>query len=130
MELGQDPTTEDEMANPFAWLWRRKEPIIQVSKAAEADVNTIYPHGFFRVENLAGKFVGLGFYCQKCKLHIRHSAPRTIFHCGANETVVPKANFPTVRLKNPNLPAPVAGRTLIDPDANDWNGVVEYNGNG
>jgi hypothetical protein len=118
------------MANPFAFLWRRKQSTIQVPKSAEADINTMYPQGFFRVLNLAGRPAGIGFYCRRCHLHVPHSAPATIFHCGANDTIDPKSNLPSVKLNNPNLPPTIAGRTMIDPDASAWNGVVEYNGNG
>ena len=118
------------MANPLSWLWRRKkEEPIQAPKA-EADINTIYPQGFFHVLNLSGKPAGVGFYCRRCHLHVPHSAPTTIFHCGAPDTLDPKANLQTVQLTNPAQPPTVNGRTMLDASADDWDGEVKYDGNG
>jgi hypothetical protein len=41
---------------------------------------------FSRVLDRAGRPIGLGFFCRKCSLEIRHSATSRVFHCGREET--------------------------------------------
>jgi hypothetical protein len=115
--------------NPLAFLWRKKKESTILVPKAEQDINTQYPQGFFSVVNLAGKPAGLGFWCRRCRLHIPHGAHATVFHCGRIDTLNPEASLPTVKLNSPDLPPAFAGRTLIDPDENAWDGTVGYDGN-
>lgn len=116
--------------NPLSWLWRMKKKPELVAVKSEDGPNSAIPQGFYNVITCSGQPAGLGFNCYHCRYQIRHSAPQRINHCGRMEVFDPQANLQTVKLNNPTLPPAIAGRTFIDPDANAWNGDVEYTGSG
>jgi hypothetical protein len=65
------------------------------------------PEGFHRVRNAAGKELGLGHFCIRCKLHTTVGAQSGVKHCGRVDTVptnfVKRALF-FVKLKTYELP--------------------------
>jgi len=63
-----------------------------------------WPH-WYRARTISGKPAGLGFYCEKCHLHIRYGAEFGVFHCGAMENP-------------PLITALLPVRSLGGPDAN------------
>ena len=40
------------------------------------------PNGYYAVETAGGKKLGMGFYCEKCKLNWPGNAPKKVRHCG------------------------------------------------
>lgn len=40
---------------------------------------------WYRARTISGKPAGLGFYCDKCHLHVRYGAEAGVWHCGTVE---------------------------------------------
>ena len=85
---------------------------------------TTWPR-WYKARTISGKPAGLGFYCEKCHLHIRYGAEVGIFHCGAVE--------------NPPLITALLPMRSLGPDGNalpaniipvgDWDYEEKQNGN-
>lgn len=113
------------MANPLAWLWRKKAaPATSIAAPKEQPE---YPDGFFRIVSPFGTKT-VGFYCGKCRLRfldVPVGVP--IQHCGRKDTLAPKADLPAVKLTNPTQPS-YGGYTFIDPVVieGEWDGTVGW----
>jgi hypothetical protein len=60
------------------------------------------PEGWFNVLSAGNEPRGLGFYCDRCKLHVVQNAPATVKHCGRVDAR-PEGFFQTMRLKTYKL---------------------------
>ena len=82
------------LADVFRPVKESTNPFVEVtSKPTKHDLH------WYRVLTLSGKDGGLGFACEKCHLHIKHSAPKRVFHCGQHEELsIPVEKLPVRNL--------------------------------
>jgi hypothetical protein len=110
------------MANPLAFLWRRK------AKPAASPVLTVqpYPSSFFWLISATGYDKCLAFYCKQCGVHYRGVQRSSVIqHCGREDKVGAPFALPSFRL---TLPNGGGAARLIDTDefGGGWDGTVGY----